>query len=292
MQLWWKEVQNIYLVEGDPSSGPLYVAWAVIRLNADLWVRMSRLRFYVVFFTEAAGGQRACQRVCAIVDSVVKYRQGFPALPVADLLATLDIHADRVAEVQLGTRKEVDVLGPSVHEEAAWKARSAEVRAKHHLPSRNLPFRQRLGGVPDSARMRDSLAVGWHVAGRALVQQGKPCFNNLSQCVAREPWGQEIGALTTRSLVYCYTLQRLLLAEELWCLQGHPMETFKHASATGAVGQLVGEGMFLPCLGTVLAALWLNPQGGWWEKRLDDSSLSCVRRGRTNALSGHCRTMI
>ena len=95
-------MQTTYPVEDDATSGPPHAARAVIEPNSNIWVTMSRLRYYIIFFSEALGGQRACNRVRDTIDTAIRYRKGLPPTPTADSPATLNITTARIAGRSIG----------------------------------------------------------------------------------------------------------------------------------------------------------------------------------------------
>ena len=91
VDVWWEAMQAIPLVPDDPTSGPLYIDYRAIKLNANIWLDINRCRMYIVYITEEAGGQLALENVCNTVQTIVQYRKTFPPTPMASLLASLDI---------------------------------------------------------------------------------------------------------------------------------------------------------------------------------------------------------
>ena len=61
--------------------------------------------------------------------------------------------------------------------------------------------------------------------------------------------------------------------KQVWAIQGLPLEVVGIARKHANVSHLVGEGMFVPNVATVLAGLYYNTESSLWEKRDHDSSL-------------------
>ena len=82
---------------------------------------------------------------------------------------------------------------------------------------------------------------------------------DLSQNPCRQAWTNHEGVakcLTTGSSLYSFDCQRMLLPPELLYLQGHRRAVVIPKAMTGrSVSTLAGEGIFLPCLGTILHGL-------------------------------------
>lgn len=109
-------------------------------------------------------------------------------------------------------------------------------------------------------------------------------FADLSQCVARQNFGKGLKTLTSRSEVYDFKRDCVLDMYDLFALQGMPVEAFDlRQLSIGQAADLVGEGMFAPCIGSILMAYYLNPSGPWWDS---ESIFSTAKRQRVQSSCG------
>ena len=108
-------------------------------------------------------------------------------------------------------------------------------------------------------------------------------FTNLSQQVDRKPWGQNLGCLTTSSLVYDTKRDRVLTGLEMMALQGLPCteiaECLSDSFSDRDLNRFAAQGMALPSIAVVMFSFVLNSKAPWW-RQADDQS------GRPNSGNG------
>eukprot|EP00971_Amphidinium_carterae_P096129 1902085-Amphidinium_carterae.8 len=102
-------------------------------------------------------------------------------------------------------------------------------------------------GVGNSARTRDLIDVAVAMSGSA------PEFVDLSQAVARKPWSHGLRSLVSRSTVYSFEQDRILLSLEHCLSLGFPSSLSYESVSGGQLKGLAGESMGMPCV--VMAVL-------------------------------------
>ena len=102
------------------------------------------------------------------------------------------------------------------------------VRARFNLSPHYKPWTQPLHrdppdlrGVPQTARITDLLDLAW--AARPPRARDYPWYCDFSQCISRGHYGTIIKTLTTRSRIYDYSQDRVLVGLEAMQLQGSPV---------------------------------------------------------------------
>lgn len=159
-----------------------------------------------------------------------------------------------------------------------WQADSAKARRKLGISAdfdgwtgRSRPAGVTLNGVPENARVRDILDCAWAVRQRgnptlSLHELRKNWFANPSQAVNRSPWGEGSKTICTSSYPYSYEMDRMLVGHDLMKLQGFHTAVAAKRDTIGQnnLQQLAGEAFFIPCVGTILWAWFLNPAAPWW----------------------------
>ena len=94
---------------------------------------------------------------------------------------------------------------------------------------------------------------------KALMQD---MYVDVSQNPARRAWTNHAGVskcLTTTTCMYSFGRDRVCLPVELLFLQGHTREVILPGKMSqNAIKNLAGEGMCLPCLGSLLYCLRLT----------------------------------
>lgn len=87
-------------------------------------------------------------------------------------------------------------------------------------------------------------------------------YADVSQNPVRSPWTGSQGithCLTTSSLLYTFARQRVVLPIELMYFQGHSREIrIPPGMLQASLRDLAGEGMCLPCLGTLIYSLFVT----------------------------------
>ncbi len=156
-----------------------------------------------------------------------------------------------------------------------WKRKHKKARNDLEVPQDYRPFTGRsrmpapeLRGVPASARMRDLVDVGFSAAPRKMRQAGTgPWYCDLSQCGSRKgTYGPSCQTLSTSSRIFAYQLDSVLCNDDYLALQGYNLEVFGTLGGTESQAEVkhaLGEGIFLPSLGGVLAAVACNSRAPW-----------------------------
>ena len=95
----------------------------------------------------------------------------------------------------------------------------------------------------------------------ANMQEGmKDVFLDVSQNPTRKPWTNRRGhnhTLCTSSVLYSFAQDRMLFPEEYMFLQGWSHHMQVEESFRDELRELAGLGMALPCLGSLIWALYL-----------------------------------
>jgi hypothetical protein len=116
--------------------------------------------------------------------------------------------------------------------------------------------------VPPSKRMREALDIAWAAGPKTF-----PLYIDLSQCISRKKWGSEGFCLTTTSLIYDFEMDQVWSPKAHLALQGHPVTDLSlEGFSQSDLKDLAGEGMFIPCVGMLMLAIFLNPHSPWWAK--------------------------
>ncbi len=94
----------------------------------------------------------------------------------------------------------------------------------------------------------------------AIISSMDGVFVDLSQNPCRQPWTNfstnVSKCLTTGSSLYSFAKQRLVLPVELLYFQGHPRTiTLPDGMSNRSATALAGEGIALPCLGSLVYGL-------------------------------------
>jgi hypothetical protein len=129
-----------------------------------------------------------------------------------------------------------------------------------------------LKGIHRTPRVMDILDVHTAATISDLKRKGpdavKDCmknmFSDVSQQVGRKCCTNKDGishCLTTSTELYSYALDSVVLPMELMQIQGHSSHAIvPQTMKPRELRDLAGEGMNLPCLGTVLWAMYLVKQ--------------------------------
>ena len=113
--------------------------------------------------------------------------------------------------------------------------------------------------ISQSQRQSDLLELAWMC--RSKKKRTVPWYIDLSQSADRRSWSSQPHCLATSTILYSYGLQRLLTSSELMVMQGYDpssvsgLETVSNQQRRHATG----EGMALPCIGSIMLALALSP---------------------------------
>jgi hypothetical protein len=173
-----------------------------------------------------------------------------------------------------------------------WKVDSLAVRdnlqvSAHYRPYTSRHPAPRLGGVPAVARVLDLLDV----AESARLQAGLPVegyFANITQSVSRKPWGH-MKTLTAHTELYDFSREVMVSPIEELALHGFPakemLEQLLSEYSCKTIQSFAGNSMFLPCIGSVMLAYFLNSHGTWWRPlpEVAASSSSAPKRQRVGS---------
>lgn len=161
--------------------------------------------------------------------------------------------------------------GPVEKNIARWRQESAKVRSALGMPADSTPWtgrEVRLLGVPRLQRTRDLIDVAWGARLQAMAgtneQLASGYYTNLSQNVARRPWGS-CPALCTTTQIYSFSDDMTLSGMDHLLLMGFPRSCAPlRAFSDHQLRSLSGEGFALACLMTVIYPFYLNPYAPWW----------------------------
>jgi len=151
-----------------------------------------------------------------------------------------------------------------------WVTVSKQMRASLHMSPTYRPWtsRKALRGVPTSPRMRESIDISWIAAGQKL-----PLYLDISQCVSRKSWSSRLACMKRSSLYYDYSRDEVIPLQTMLLFQGVPLQDLRLGFSMGVDGtccsDLAGEAMFLPSIGTILLACFLNEAASWWNQPAD-----------------------
>ena len=122
------------------------------------------------------------------------------------------------------------------------------------------------GGLPDTERVKgmlDAAAFGCcekNMSEETIAQNLRGILVNFSQNPGRRPVSSSSGnaqTLTTSSQLYSFERDRVLLGLEHLRMQGWPDVQVPEDMSDQQLKELAGEGMALPCIGSILFALYL-----------------------------------
>jgi hypothetical protein len=158
-----------------------------------------------------------------------------------------------------------------------WVSLSESIRDKHGLPMSWNPLTTRnppaaLRGIPRHPRNIELL----NIAECIRIKAGVPAsghFVNVSQSVAREPWGS-MHCLAIGSLTYDTCRDQCLTGCDRLAMMGLPAQSIARALIAGSIAsterdldKFSGQGMAAPCIGAVLFSVFLQQEGPWWIRR-------------------------
>ena len=152
--------------------------------------------------------------------------------------------------------------------EQAWVGLSKQVRSKMGISPTYSPWTSTgklLTGVPKSKRMLDAMNIAW--ASRPVPERTLPVYMDLPQCVRRKTWGPAVPCLTRSTILYDFASDQVVPTAGLLALLGFPVSDLDLSGLSESdLADLTGEGFFLPCVGAILASIFLNPAGPWWHE--------------------------
>lgn len=154
-----------------------------------------------------------------------------------------------------------------------WTLHSKAARAKFRMTPKYCPWtaetgaRRVLEGVPGTPRIFELLTISWGSRKRRQV----PWFTDLSQCVSRQAWSEKGLCLTTSSMVYCHTQDRVLKPIDKLATLGMPVADVQipEELSSSQLHEMCGEAMCLPSVGSILLALFLCSAAPWWSQEND-----------------------
>jgi hypothetical protein len=164
----------------------------------------------------------------------------------------------------------------STAKSAKWKSQAAEKRAHLGLPQNVSPWAAEMNdtaafGGAATPRVQAILDLGaaphlqptqWQLPFSEKRELLRHVYCDVSQNPCRLTCTNAAGVtgtLTTSALLYSYHRNDLLLPFEHLLLQGHRRSFSVPAHITGQqLRALGGEGIFIPCLGTILWCMYLT----------------------------------
>ena len=191
-----------------------------------------------------------------------------------------------------------------------WEMQSVGIKMKLGLPvddttwtdSHNL-----LGvpGGPNGCRCRDLINTAYGVylttiqgTNADTASESIEWYANISQAHKRRPWGPTLGCVSQSSMWYSFARDRVLCNDDVYRLMGWPSTSQLNFGDISLREQqsLIGESIFLPALGLIMEACWLNPWAPWWDSNrsaalrlpanLEEASPEPPKRRRKTGCSG------
>lgn len=170
-------------------------------------------------------------------------------------------------------KKELQISKGKKH--LAWHTRSAEVRHKLGLPQQSAPWSSRQGvalrGLPDSARQRDVLDVGFaHMCKKTPEHTGKDIvkglWGNPSQGVDRVPVTYKPATFSSGLEQYSYERDVVLsTAVHLRCVGWGKYATSQEVYSEAELRTLSADCFSVPLAAAVTTSFFLNPHAPWWK---------------------------
>ncbi len=121
------------------------------------------------------------------------------------------------------------------------------------------------GFRPPGSREDDLLEIAW---ASLPASQRKPSgfYVDVSQSADRRPWGT-LRCITARSLIIDFARRRDLNGKHLFALQGHPSEAVLDGLSVSQQTKLVGQGMFIPSIASILLSIFVQSHAPWVNRR-------------------------
>lgn len=197
-------------------------------------------------------------------------------LTFKNILCAISAHVQRVSVVSDCFPPGSGRLGAELTSDS-WKSKSKTVRSALQIPESCNPFTERglvMAGITNSPRQLDLLNVSYaawqrHKAERrpsASVPAG--WFVDLSQYVARRPWGPALRCLTRSSIIADFAQLRLLSPMEFMAMHGWPVREIQFAKLScRSLYDLAGGQMKLSAIGSIVLAIDLNEHGSYWRPK-------------------------
>jgi len=262
--------REIRVPDGE-SSKPHFTAVKAFIVNANTWLEMDRPRVMVIVLSDALGGWDGMGEIESMMSEVLSCRSKFPPHSVSELFRhwsrpQADGHV--IQEALAAEEAKSERLGMWKQ----WQIDSLRTRAKFELPPHMTGALLSAGistvGVPrPGARIRDVLEVAW-CSRPPSERTVDNFFCDCNQSVYREPWGA-LKTLITSSFLFDFARGSILSGRDHFLLQALPSTMQLGTLSESKQRELAGEGIFVPCLATVLLAYYLNPKAPWIQRRED-----------------------
>ena len=147
-----------------------------------------------------------------------------------------------------------------------WTHKTLAMRSKLNISTKYAPWTDShaCAGAPETERVRYLLDISW--ASRDRKCRKPPWYSDCSQCVSRQPWSTEFLCLTTSSIIFDHSQEKVLSATQKLAAHGFPTaELVKPTNVSEPqLHEMVGESMCVPNVGCILMAFFLNPHAPWW----------------------------
>lgn len=253
---------------------------AKFMLDATLWVKISRLRCYLVFFRKNVFDREHVSMYKRSVEALLEAvgKRHTPRLLTSFLLQESsplykEQEASLLSENYVGCQVKIRRSAESRSLWQQWQVQACRIRQQFKVSSlckpwtsmeclnfRNIAPNKRIGELLDLAVIR---YVGPQKActlgSTELRQACAELFTDTSQNPARFPHTSDEGlarCLTSSSIVYSYHADRLVLPLEHMLWQGHEMEVkIPEGMSQKNLRDVAGQGMHLPCLACLVAVL-------------------------------------
>jgi hypothetical protein len=152
-----------------------------------------------------------------------------------------------------------------------WETKSLVMRSKFNLPPHATPWKDYGGkqkeykGLAVTPRILDAIEVAWG-SKPPMERDTADFYVDVSQCVSRKKWGP-LRTFCGGTSIYSFARDEVLNFVQCLMLQGlPPCSQDVVANLPGSsLKDLIGESMCAPCLGTVLASIYLLPKAPWLE---------------------------
>ena len=159
------------------------------------------------------------------------------------------------------------------HWDSCWKSHSSRIRADLSAPRESAEWTskkkpKRLVGVTACPRQFDLLDVAFEARLREANRLRLPrrdildFWVDLSQSVARRPWGNKSRPFKSRAQIYSYEAGRCIDGIDSMRLLGWPRAYLKGLTA-GDLLALAGDGSSLSVAALVECVMVSNPFGDW-----------------------------
>lgn len=151
---------------------------------------------------------------------------------------------------------------------SGWQPKSLATRSKYNMSPSHMPWtggkeKKSLIRLPNCARVVDLVNVSW--GSRPHGDRSFPWYTDASQDVSRAPWGSLVPCLTTSCIIYDHELDIAWDARAKLTAMGFPTDQLDLSDIPESkLHDLIGEGMFLPNIASLILAAFLSPSAAWW----------------------------